>query len=64
MAKEKKYTYKITLRLSAEGGEGLEAKAAVMGLTPAVAGRVIIEHSVSGKPIKKGGSNGAIQQKK
>jgi hypothetical protein len=52
MARAKKYPYKITLRLSEEGGAALEKTAGIMDLSPAEAGRVIVEHSVKGEPIK------------
>ena len=53
MAKPKQYPYKITIRLSQEGGEGLEATAKIMDLSPAEAGRIILEHSVKVEPIKR-----------
>jgi hypothetical protein len=64
MPKPKQYPNKITLRLSDEGMAGLKARAKIMNLTDAVAGRVIIEHSVKGEPIKKEVLDGSIQQKK
>lgn len=64
MPKPKQYPNKITLRLSDEGMAGLKAQAKIMDLTDAVAGRIIIEHSVKGEPIKQGGSDGSIQKSK
>lgn len=52
MPKPKKYPHAMYIRLSDEGKAGLERQAEIMGLKPAVAGRIIIEHSVKGEPIK------------
>lgn len=57
MAKVKQYKHRLTIRLSDEGIDGLQKQAAIMGLTPTVAGRAIIEHSVKDQPIKQGGKD-------
>ena len=66
MPRPKKYPHAIYIRLSDEGLAGLEKTATTMGLKTAEAGRLIIEHSVKGEPIKlnKEGSHGSVQQKK
>lgn len=61
MAMPKKYPHKHYVRLSDNTQAELKEQAAIMKLPPAVVLRVIIEHSLSGKPIKKGGSNGPVQ---
>lgn len=57
MAKPKLYPHAMYVRLSDEGKAGLERTAEIMGLKPAEAARIILEHSVKGEPIKlsKGG---------
>lgn len=54
MAREAKYTKRRTVRLMPETDEQLIKRAAVMELDPAVVLRIIVEHSLSGKPIKEG----------
>ncbi len=66
MAKPKLYPHAYYIRLSDEGKSGLEKTAGIMGLKPAEAGRIIIEHSVKGEPIKlplKGGKDVRTQEK-
>lgn len=65
MPKPKKYPHAMYVRLSDEGQAGLAKTAKIMGLQPAVAARIIIEHSVKGEPIKlkKGGNDGTVQKK-
>lgn len=71
MARPKQYPHAHYIRLSDEGNTGLAKRAKIMGVPPAVAGRIIIEHSVKGEPIphvavnlKKGDKDGPVQQKK
>lgn len=65
MPKPKKYPHAMYVRLSDEGQAGLAKTAGIMGLKPAVAARIIIEHSVKGEPIKlnKGGQYVRDQKK-
>lgn len=63
MARPKLYPYKITVRLSEEGGAGLERTAGIMELDPAVAARIILEHSVKGEPIKLKKGAGDVRKK-
>ena len=46
MAMPKKYPERLMVRLSKGGKKGLAKKAKIMGVKPAVAGRIIIEHGV------------------
>lgn len=64
MAKPKKFPHRHYVYITDETNDQLKERADIMGLAPAVVLRIIVEHSLSGKPIKKGGSNGSIQQKK
>lgn len=54
MARAKKYPNAIYVRLSDEGKANLIKRAKIMGLKEAVVARIIIEHSLSGEPIKEG----------
>jgi len=54
MARPSKYPVKKMVRISAETDKQLEKRAKTMGLAPAVVLRIIVEHSLSGKPIKEG----------
>lgn len=52
MARPVKYPVKFYVRLKAETLDALTAKSKVLELTPAETARLILEHSLSGKPIK------------
>lgn len=60
MPRPKKYPNLTYVRLSDETQKQLNKRAKIMGLAPAVVARIIIEHSLSGEPIKEG-SNGTVQ---
>lgn len=64
MPKPKQYPIRHYVRISDETNEQLKARAKIMGLQPAVVLRIIVEHSLSGEPIKKEVLDGSIQQKK
>lgn len=53
MARPLKYPVRRMVRLSTETEEQLIAQAKVMELPPAEVLRIIVEHSLSGKPIKE-----------
>lgn len=46
MAMAKRFTENVMVRLSKAGKKGLDQKAKSLGIGPAVAARLIIEHSV------------------
>lgn len=64
MAKPKQYPHRHYVRISDDTNEQLKERARTMGLKTAVVLRIIVEHSLSGEPIKQGGSDGSIQKKK
>lgn len=64
MAKPKQYPHRHYVRISDDTNEQLKERARTMGLKTAVVLRIIVEHSLSGEPIKKGGDDGPIQKKK
>lgn len=53
MAKPQIYTVRRTIRTTVEYDEKLIQRAKVMNLPPAVMARVILEHSLDGKPTKQ-----------
>lgn len=54
MAKPQKFPIARMVRLSTEVDELLTKRAKVMGLAPAVVLRIIVAHSLTGKPIEEG----------
>lgn len=54
MARPLKYPVRRMVRLSTETEELLMARAKVMELPPAEVLRIIVEHSLTGTPIKEG----------
>lgn len=57
MARNLKYPKKRLFRFSNDTDKLLVQRAKVMGITPAVYGRLIIEHSLTGKPFPKKASD-------
>lgn len=52
MAKPAKYTSRRMVRMTGETEKQLIERAKIMKLAPAVVLRIIVEHSLSGAPIK------------
>jgi hypothetical protein len=53
MAKPAKYKVRRTARFTEETDQQLIKRAKIMKLAPAVVIRIIVEHSLSGEPIKE-----------
>lgn len=53
MARPKQYPNAHYIRISDETQQQLIKRAKIMGLKPAVCLRIIVEHSLSGEPIKE-----------
>lgn len=52
MAKPAKYTSRRMVRMTEEMDQKLIERSKIMKLAPAVVLRIIVEHSLNGKPIK------------
>ncbi len=57
MAKPQKFPVRRMIRLSTETEKLLNEKAKIMGLAPAVVLRIIVEHSLTGEPIREGSTD-------
>ncbi len=64
MARELKYPVRHYVRISEETDRLLSERAQVMGLKVSEVLRIIVEHSLNGKPIKEGSNVNTRQTQK